>query len=116
MNRAYSQPRALALSWFMLLLAPVSWAAALGILWSLTDETCARGHRGPMLGVAVLCVLLAFAPAPVGWIRRRSVDAASAAGQRLRFMLTVAAGGSAIFALTMLLTTASILLLSPCRT
>jgi len=45
-----------------------------------------------------------------------SPDAASAAGERFRFMLEAAAGVSLIFALTLMLSMASILLLTPCRT
>ena len=116
MTRAYSQPRTLVLSWLILLLAPIAWATALGILWSLTNEACVHQTRAAMWLSAGIAVLVAWAPAPFAWLRRRRLDAASAAGERFRFMLEAAAGVSLIFGLTLLLSTASILLLTPCRT
>jgi hypothetical protein len=116
MTRAYSQPGTFLLSWLTLLLAPIAWATALGILWSLTDESCVHQTRTAMWVSAGVSVLVAVVPAPFAWLRRRSLNAASAAGERFRFMLEAAAGVSLIFALTLLLSAASILLLSPCRT
>jgi hypothetical protein len=116
MTRAYSQPRTFMLSWLTLLLAPIAWAVALGILWSLTNESCVHQTRTAMWVSAGVSVLVALAPAPLAWLRRRRLDAGSAAGERFRFMLEAAAGVSLIFALTLLLSTVSILLLSPCRT
>jgi hypothetical protein len=116
MMRAYSQPRTLMLSWLTLLLAPVSWATALGILWSLTNDSCMHQTRTAMWVSAGVAVLLAWAPAPFAWLRRRRLDGASAAGERFRFMLETAAGVSLIFALVLMLSMASILLLTPCRT
>ena len=116
MTRAYSQPRTFLLSWITLLLAPVAWATALGVLWSLTNESCVYQTRTAMWISAGIAVLLAAAPAPFAWARRRHLDGASAAGERFRFMLETAAGVSLIFALVLLLTASSILLLTPCRT
>jgi len=65
---------------------------------------------------AGIAVLLAWAPAPFAWLRRRRLDAASAAGERFRFMLEAAVGVSPKIRLTLLLSSASILLLTPCRT
>jgi hypothetical protein len=116
MSRRYSLPHIFGLSWLTLLLAPIAWAAALGILWSLTDEACSKGSRDAMWLTAGVCVLVACAAAPFAWLRRRRLDGSQAAGERYRFMLEAAAGVSLIFALTLLLSMASILLLSPCRT
>ena len=116
MTRAYSQPRTFMLSWLTLLLAPIAWATALGILWSLTDESCVHQTRTAMWLSAGVSVLVALVPAPFAWLRRRRLNAASAAGERFRFMFQAAAGVSLIFALTLLLSTVSIWLLSPCRT
>jgi len=86
MTRAYSQPRTFVLSWLTLLLAPIAWATALGILWSLTNESCVHQTRTAMWVSAGISVLVAWAPAPFAWLRRRRLDAASAAGERFRFM------------------------------
>lgn len=116
MTRAYTQPRTFTLSWIVLLLAPVGWATALGVLWSWTDEVCAHGSRDPMWLSAGLAALLALMPAPVTWAWHRRLDGTSAAGERFRFMLGVATGLSLMFTLVLLLSMASIPLLSPCRT
>lgn len=116
MNPAVSAPRALFESWLAVLLAPVAWASALGILYSLLDETCARGGRGEMVAVAIGCLVLAFMPAPVAWTWRRRIDGATSAGGRARFMLEVAGGASLLFTLVTLITAIPIALLDPCRT
>ena len=116
MTRACSQPRTFMLSWLTLLVAPIAWATALGVLWSLTDESCVHQTRTALWVSAGVSVLIAGVPAPLAWLRRRRLNAGSAAGERFRFMLEAAAGVSLIFALTLLLSAASILLLNPCRT
>jgi hypothetical protein len=103
-------------SWLTVLLAPVAWATAFGILWSLTNESCVQQTRTAMWVSVLVAVMLAVTPAPFAWRRRRHLDGASAAGERLRFMLELAAGVSLIFSLVLILTAASILLLTPCRT
>jgi hypothetical protein len=116
MNTAVSAPRALLESWLTVLLAPVSWAAALGILYSLVDETCASHARGEMVAVAVTCLALAIAPAPIAWRWRRKLDDATSSAQRARFMLELATGASVLFALVTLISAIPIALLDPCRT
>ncbi len=109
-------PRTLVGLWSALLLAPVAWASSLGITFSLTDETCISGSRGSMALVAVTSIVLAAAPAAIAWPWRRGVNPATAAGERMRFMLAVAAGGSVLFACVNLLAAVPILLVDPCRT
>ena len=116
MNTAVSSPRALLEAWLTVLLAPVSWAAALGILYSLIDETCANHGRGEMVGVSVACLALAIVPAPIAWRWRRHIDGTTSSGQRARFMLELAAGASLLFALVTLISAVPIALLDPCRT
>jgi hypothetical protein len=113
---AHQSTRVLTLLWVAALLAPASWAAALGILFSLTDETCVSGSRAMMSVVASMCVVLAAAPAVIAWPWRQSVSPATAAGERTRFMLGIAVGGSLLFALVTLLTAVPIVFLDPCRT
>jgi hypothetical protein len=109
-------PRTLVWLWTTLLLAPLAWASALGLTFSLTDETCISRSRGAMALVSVVSIVLAAAPLGIAWSWRRRVSPASPAGERMRFMLAIAAGGSAIFALVNLLAAVPILFLDPCRT
>jgi hypothetical protein len=69
-----------------------------------------------MIAVATLCLVLAAAPGVAAWSWRRGVDQQSAASERIHFMLGLAAGGSLLFTLVMLLTAAPLSWLDPCRT
>ena len=108
--------RALIWLWVILLLAPTAWATALGVTFSLTNETCVSHSRGAMAAAAVICIVLAMLPAAIAWPWRRRVNASTEAGERMRFMLAVAAGGSVLFALVNVLAAVPILFLDPCRT
>lgn len=114
MSPASSERRVLVKLWTVLLIAPVAWSAALGILFALLDESCAQGSRQAMLLAAAVCVLLTILPAPLAWNWRRHFDAGSVGAERARFMLEVACGASVIFALTTLLTAVPVFLLSAC--
>jgi hypothetical protein len=110
------QPRALIEAWISVLLAPVAWAVALGGLYSLTDEVCARGGRLPMDALAFSCLVLTLVPAPFAWMRGRHTPADTNAGERARFLFNTAMGLSALFAFVTLVTAIPIFLLDPCRT
>jgi hypothetical protein len=112
----FTRPRALIEAWISVLLAPVAWAVALGGLYSLTDETCARGGRLPMDAIALVCLVVTLVPAPLAWLRGRHTPDDSSAGERARFLFHTAIGLSALFALVTLLTAIPIFLLDPCRT
>jgi hypothetical protein len=86
------------------------------MLFSLTNDTCMSGSRAPMFAVAAACVVLALTPAAPAVVWRRRVDTRSAAGERLHFMLGIAAGGSVLFGLVTILSAIPIFLLDPCRT
>ena len=111
-----SQPRALIEAWVTVLLAPLAWAVALGGLYSLTDETCARDGRLPMDALAAACLALTLLPAPIAWFRARHTPTDSNAGERARFLFNIAVGLSALFALVTLMTAVPIFLLDSCRT
>jgi hypothetical protein len=53
---APDHPRRLLRQWIALLLAPVAWSAALGILFPLTEDACARGSRTAFWVVLLICV------------------------------------------------------------
>jgi len=100
--------------WAVLLMAPVAWSAALGILFALLDESCAQGSRQAMFLAAAVCVLLTILPAPLAWSWRRHFNVGSVGAERARFMLEVASGASVLFALTTLLSIVPVFLLSAC--
>jgi hypothetical protein len=102
--------------WLVVLLAPVSWSAALGVLFSLTNETCISGSRDPALAVACAAVLLAALPAAPAWLWRRQVANDSPPAERTRFLLELATGGSVLFTLVTILTAIPVVFLDPCRT
>jgi hypothetical protein len=102
--------------WLVVLLAPLSWAAALAALFSLTNETCVSGSRDAALAVACAGILFAALPAAPAWLWRRRVAGDSRSGERTRFLLELATGGSVLFTLVTLLTAIPVAFLDPCRT
>ena len=110
------KPRALLRLWVLVLLAPVAWVTALSVLFSLTNEACISGSRSHMWWVALGCIALAALPALLAWPSRRIHDSGAAESERARFMLELATGASALFALVTLLTAVPIALLDSCRT
>jgi hypothetical protein len=109
-------PRTLVWLWITWLLAPLAWALSLGLSFSLIDETCITRSRVAMALVAAISIVLAAAPAAIAWPWRGRIAAATPAGERMRFMLAVAAGGSVLFALVNLLAAVPVIFLDPCRT
>jgi len=116
MNTIVSSPRALLEAWISLLLAPVAWAVSLGVLYSLTDETCAHDGRGTLLAIAGACIALAAAPAPLAWHWRRRLSGTTASEERARFMLQISSGCSLLFTLVTIFNAVPIAFLDPCRT
>jgi hypothetical protein len=107
--------RRLARQWLVLLLPPVAWCTALGALFSVTDESCARGSHAALWIIVAVCVLLASAGVPVAWRERRQAGEEGDV-DRTRFMMELALGLSALFTLIVVMNAIPILLLSPCRT
>ena len=95
------------------MLAPFAWCAALALMFSLIDENCATSSRVLLWADVATCIALAAAPAvPGAW--RRSLDADSMSGARIRLVLDLALAGSLILTLVMLATAVPIL--NACRT
>jgi hypothetical protein len=94
----------------------MAWAAALGLLFSLTDEACTSGSRAALWWVAGACAVLTLAPALLAWRARRATPATAGAGQRARLMMRVAMGASLLFTLITLIWAAPIAWLDACRT
>jgi hypothetical protein len=108
--------RTLVGAWALLLLPPLSWAAALGVQFSLTDETCVTGSRSGLWVAALTSLLVSAIPGFIAVRWRSSVSAGEAAGDWLRFLLAAAAMGAAIFTLVNLLSAVPIVWLDSCRT
>lgn len=111
-----AQPRVLLRLWTLLLLAPCAWAAALGALFSLTNDACLQGSRGPMWWAAIGSAALSAAPLLPALAMRRRFPSSTAEGERARFMLEIAIGGSLLFTVVTALATVPIALLDTCRT
>jgi hypothetical protein len=116
MTDAVRSPRWLTQAWLVLLTAPASWAAALGLMFSLTDESWRARSLAAMASIGLVCTVLTVLPAPLAWWMRARIEPIDQSTGRARFMLAVAAGASLIFALVTAMSSVSMLLLDPCRT
>jgi hypothetical protein len=112
---APDSPRSLGRQWTALLLAPVAWVAALGILFPLTQDACARGSRTAFWIITAACVALALAGAGLAW-RERRIAGGHGIADRARFLMQVALGVSAIFVIVLLLMGVPVAMLGACRT
>jgi hypothetical protein len=115
-----STPRRLTKQWTLLLLPPVAWSAALGMLFSLTGEACMRQTNRFHWAVICACIVAAAISTPFAWgeLRAQTTPPGEATSRidRARFMMLVALGLSAVFTSILLVTAIPIALLSPCRT
>ena len=116
MSTAREPPGLLLRDWALVLAAPFAWATAHGVLFSLTDETCATGARMPLLVVAVLCLLAAITPLPFAWWRWRHRAGQGARAERMSFMWGLAMGASLIMALVLAVMLVGAAWMHPCRT
>jgi hypothetical protein len=115
-NRHADRSHAYTLLWVLVLGAPVSWSAAFGALYSLTNELCIQETSRTLLaGVALGCVLLGAIPGLVAWQWRRHLEPQTEGQERARFMLELATGGSVIVTLLSILMAFPVFLLDPCR-
>ena len=91
-------PGRLTRQWVILLLPPVAWCIALGVMFSATDESCSRSSHASLWIIVSACTLLAMFAAPLAW---REWQHAGEAGDedRTRFMMALALGLSALFSL-----------------
>ncbi|HEX6396398.1 MAG TPA: hypothetical protein VFZ95_03160 [Steroidobacteraceae bacterium] len=112
---APDHPRRLLRQWTALLLAPLAWVAALGILFPLTEEACARNSRTAMWVILAVCVLSTLGGAWLAW-RDRAQVAGNGGEDRARFLAHVALGMSAIFLIVLLVMAPPILFVGACRT
>jgi len=115
MTDAPDHPRRLLRQWTALLLAPVAWAAALGILFPLTEDACARNSRKAFWVILAVCVISTFAGAWLAW-RERAQVTGNGGGERASFLMHVALGMSAIFLVVLLVMAPPILFVGACRT
>jgi hypothetical protein len=116
-DRKAGRTQAFTALWTFVLLPPVAWSTAFGVMYSMTNDVCIQqASRISMAAITVVCCLLSLAAAGMAWQWRRGVSAEAPGGARTRFMLELAAGASLIFILVMLLMLAPVMFLDPCRT
>jgi uncharacterized membrane protein YidH (DUF202 family) len=109
-----ARPRALLLIWAALLIGPIAWAASLGTMFWLTDPACQGGSRNSIVITGVICVVLAIGSGLLAGYGSRRYAHDPQATDGGRFLLSLAKGGSAIFALVIALSLVPVAMLSPC--
>lgn len=108
-----SPPR-LARQWPALLLAPIAWASALGILFALTGDACGPDSRVSIGVVVTICLVLAVASSSVAWqIRRELGDGGPL--DRARLLRGVSVGISAILSVALILLAMPVLASGTCQ-
>jgi uncharacterized membrane protein (DUF4010 family) len=112
---APDSPRRLVREWMALLLAPVAWAAGLGILFPLTEDACTRGTRITLWTVVTILLVLPLAGVLLAW-RGSNATGEDSRIERSRFMMKVALGLCGMFGAVLILTAVPIMLLESCRT
>jgi hypothetical protein len=108
------QPRVLWLVWVAVLLPPTAWAISLGAMFWLTDPACQGGSRVPIVATGVICTVLAIGAGLLARHGSRRYGDAPESTHSGQFLLTMAKGMSAIFALVILLSLVPVAMLSPC--
>jgi hypothetical protein len=99
--------------WLFVLVPPFAWAAALGVLFAMTDEAC-HGRRGWLVAAGVLFMLLSAVPGLIAWREHGRTDTTHGDADHVRFLLELGVGSAIIFTLVNLLSTIPIFLLSAC--
>ena len=112
---APDHPRRLLRQWTALLLAPVAWVVALGVLFPLTEDACARNSRMAFWIIMTGCVLSALGGGWLAW-QERAILGRDDGARRARFLMHVALGMSALFLLVLFVMAVPILFVGACRT
>jgi hypothetical protein len=99
--------------WLFVLAPPFAWAAALGVLFTLTDGAC-HGARGWLVAAGVLFILLSAAPGFIAWRQHGRTATHHGDADYVRFLLELGVGSAIVFTLVNLLSTIPIFLLSAC--
>jgi hypothetical protein len=105
------RPRSLTLLWTTVLAGPIAWSLSLAIMFWTTRSVCHGGSRNSLLTVGIICALLSIAG---GILAARGFKQPLARFEFSHFMLGLAVGASAVFALVIVLSLVPIFLLSPC--
>lgn len=109
-----SRPRTLLIVWVALLLGPVAWSASLGAMFWLTDPACQSGSRVSLVSTGILCLVLSIVAGILAWGGARRYAHEGEGSQAERFLLGMAKGASALFALVIALSLVPVAMLSPC--
>jgi hypothetical protein len=105
------RPRSLTLLWTTVLAGPIAWALSLSIMFWTTRSVCHGVSRNALLTVGIVCVVLSIL---AGLRAARGFNQPLGRFEFSHFMLGLAVGASALFALVIILSLVPIFLLSPC--
>jgi hypothetical protein len=106
--------RRILLLWVVVLLGPIAWSISLNLMLWLTQPVCRGYSQGWLWGTGGICALLAVS---AGITASRQLAREGLPPERAGvapFMLRLAVGASAIFALVILLSMVPIAMLTPC--
>lgn len=109
-----ARARALLIVWTVLLLAPIAWATSLGAMFWLTDPVCQGASRMWIVWTGVACLILALVSAAVAWTGARRWAHTHDDENVEHFLMVLAKGGGALFALVIALSLVPVAMLSPC--
>jgi hypothetical protein len=111
---ARTDRRLLALLWTSLLLPPLAWAAAHGVLFMLVDEACGGIPGSWLVLTGLLFAALAGCGALLAGRARHGIAGTDASAERGRFMASLALWLTPVFVLVVLLSASAVFFLSPC--
>ena len=103
--------RSLVLVWITVLLAPLAWGFSLVTMFWATHPVCQGRTFTWIYGSGGMCVALALGGGLVAW---RALRNAKEPGSPRVFLLQMATGASAIFALVIGLSLVPVSMLTPC--
>ena len=100
------------LVWTVVLLGPLAWGASLTAMFWATHPVCQGASHGWLYAIGAACAVLTLGAGFVGW---RSMPAERVQHENDRyFLLQMAVGASAIFALVIGLSLVPVSMLTPC--
>jgi hypothetical protein len=108
------QGRQIVLLWAGVLLGPIAWSISLPSMLWLTHPVCLGSGRGLLWGTGAVCALVAIGTCVVASLQLARHGFPHEGASVAAFMLRMAVGASAIFALVILLSMVPIAMLTPC--
>ena len=102
--------------WATVLLPPFAWAAALSLLYAMTNPACLTQSRAVLIAVGLVCIGVAAAAGPLAlWLAPHEDEPTETAANR-RFLARLALWNSALFVLIIVMSVVPVFLLDACST